>query len=50
MENNHISNQSRYGNTRGFKKRSFDGISVHLTPAQKEVMGRKERAKEKPIE
>jgi hypothetical protein len=49
-ENNHVSNQSRHGNTRGFKKRSSNGISVRLTPAQKEIMGRKELAKEKPGE
>jgi hypothetical protein len=50
MENNHVSNQSHHENTRGFKKRSSNGISVRLTPAQKEVMGIKEQAKEKPGE
>jgi hypothetical protein len=50
VENNHVSNQSRHGNIRGFKKRSSNGIPVRLTPAQKVVIGRKERAKEKPRE
>jgi hypothetical protein len=47
VENNHVSNQSRHGNTRRLKKRSFNVISVRLTPAQKEAMGRKGQAKEK---
>jgi hypothetical protein len=50
MENNHVSNQSRHGNTCGFKERSSIGISVCLTPTQKEVTGRKKRVKKKPGE
>jgi hypothetical protein len=41
VENNHVSNQSRHGSTYRFKKRSFNGISVHLTLAQKEATERK---------
>jgi hypothetical protein len=36
VENNHVSNQSRY-ETCGFKERSFNGISVRLTSAKKKL-------------
>jgi hypothetical protein len=41
-------NQSQNGNTRGFTKRSFNGIPIRPPPTQKETTTREKRVKEKP--
>jgi hypothetical protein len=41
VEDDHVSNQSRYRNTRRFAKRRSNGIPVRPTPAQKEATARK---------
>jgi hypothetical protein len=37
----HVSNQSRYGNTCGFTKRSFNGLPIRPTSAQKKLLQEK---------
>jgi hypothetical protein len=41
VENYHVSNQSRHGGTRKLEERSFNGILVRPTSAQKEAASRK---------
>jgi hypothetical protein len=48
VEDDHISNQPWHDSTRGFTKRSSNGIPVCPAPAQKEAITRKKRVKEKP--
>jgi hypothetical protein len=47
VENHHVSNQSWYGSTRQFKKRSSDGVPVGPASIQKEAEGGKRRVQKK---
>jgi hypothetical protein len=43
VKNHHVSHQSWYGSTHQFKKRSSDGVSIHIASTQKEIEGGKRR-------